>query len=341
MRTTDFAKHLTAFFTEYLIGERGVSPNTIRSYSESFSLLLNFLDEQANIKADNLRLEHITRKTVLNFLDWLQDTKKSSNATRNQRLAALRSFCTYMQYEDVKRLEQWQEILSIKVKTHEKRSVNYLSIDGIRLLLAQIPINTKKGRRDLALISLLYDSGARVQELIDLTPASLKLEKPCHVTLFGKGRKKRIVPLQDEQVNLLRSYMEENRLDLSGFNQRPLFFNSCGRKLTNSGISYILNNYINHARIQNPELIPEKISPHTLRHSKAMHLLQAGVNLVYIRDILGHVSIQTTEIYARADSKQKREALESAYVNMIPNDITECSWEKDQELKILLKNLSK
>ena len=91
MRTTDFAKHLTAFFTEYLIGERGVSPNTIRSYSESFSLLLNFLDEQVNIKADNLRLEHITRKTVLNFLDWLQDTKKSSNATRNQRLAALRS----------------------------------------------------------------------------------------------------------------------------------------------------------------------------------------------------------------------------------------------------------
>ena len=319
MKTTDFAKHLTAFFTEYLIGERGVSPNTIRSYSESFSLLLNFLDEQVNIKADNLRLEHITRKTVLNFLDWLQDTKKSSNATRNQRLAALRSFCTYMQYEDVKRLEQWQEILSIKVKTHEKRSVNYLSIDGIKLLLAQIPINTKKGRRDLALISLLYDSGARVQELIDLTPASLK----------------------EEQVNLLRSYMEENRLDLSGFNQRPLFFNSCGRKLTNSGISYILNNYINHARIQDPELIPEKISPHTLRHSKAMHLLQAGVNLVYIRDILGHVSIQTTEIYARADSKQKREALESAYVNMIPNDITERSWEKDQELKIWLRNLSK
>ena len=102
-----------------------------------------------------------------------------------------------------------------------------------------------------------------------------------------------------------------------------------------------MNNYINHARIQDPELIPEKISAHTLRHSKAMHLLQAGVNLVYIRDILGHVSIQTTEIYARADSKQKREALESAYVNMIPNDITERSWEKDQELKIWLRNLSK
>ena len=135
--------------------------------------------------------------------------------------------------------------------------------------------------------------------------------------------------------------MEENRLDLSGFNQRPLFFNSCGRKLTNSGLSYILNNYINHARIQKPELIPKKISPHTLRHSKAMHLLQAGVNLVYIRDILGHVSIQTTETYARADSKQKREALESAYVNMIPNEITKRSWEKDQELKIWLKNLSK
>ena len=178
-------------------------------------------------------------------------------------------------------------------------------------------------------------------KLIDLTPASLKLEKPCHVILFGKGRKKRIVPLQDEQVDLLHNYMEENRLNLSGFNQRPLFSNSYGRKLTNSGISYILNNYANHARIQNPELIPEKISPHTLRHSKAMHLLQAGVNLIYIRDILGHVSIQTTEIYARADSKQKRDALEAAYINIIPNDMTECSWERDQELKVWLRNLSK
>jgi site-specific recombinase XerD len=341
METTDFAKYLTAFFTEYLIGERGASPNTIRSYSETFGLLLNFMDEHEHIKADNLRLEHLSRSIVLDFLDWLQKNRGSGNTTRNQRLAAIRSFFSYMQYEDVKHLARWQEILSIKVKKDEKRSVNYLSIEGIKLLLEQIPTNTSKGRRDLALISLLYDSGARVQELIDLTPTSLRIEKPYCITLFGKGRKKRIVPLQEEQIRLLQSYMEENRLNLPAFNQSPLFANSCGRKLTNSGISYILDMYACHARILNPELIPEKISPHSLRHSKAMHLLQAGVNLVYIRDILGHVSIQTTEIYAKADSKQKREALESAYVDIIPNDATGRSWEKDPQLKVWLKNLSK
>jgi site-specific recombinase XerD len=338
MSTTDFARHLTAFFTEYLIGERGASSNTIRSYGETFCLLLNFMDEHEHIKADSLRLEHLNKRIVLDFLEWLQKNRGSGNTTRNQRLAAIRSFFSYMQYEDVKHLAQWQEILSIKVKKDERRSVNYLSIEGVKLLLEQIPTNTSKGRRDLALISLLYDSGARVQELIDLTPASLKTEKPYCITLFGKGRKKRIVPLQEEQIRLLQGYMEENRLDLPASNQRPLFANSCGRKLTNSGISYILDMYACQARILNTELIPEKISPHSLRHSKAMHLLQAGVNLVYIRDILGHVSIQTTEIYARADSKQKREALESAYVDIIPNDATSRSWEQDPQLQVWLNN---
>ena len=207
--------------------------------------------------------------------------------------------------------------------------------------MEQIPTNTKLGRRNLALIALLYDSGARVQELIDLSPASLNLNKPYCITLFGKGSKKRIVPLQEEQVKLLKSYMEENNLDKLANNQRPLFANNRGEKLTNAGVTYILNMYAGNARLLKPELIADKISPHTLRHSKAMHLLQAGVNLVYIRDILGHVSIQTTEIYARADSKQKREALEAAYVGVIPNLSIEGSWEKDSQLKTWLKNLSK
>jgi site-specific recombinase XerD len=167
------------------------------------------------------------------------------------------------------------------------------------------------------------------------------MNKPYCVTLFGKGSKKRIVPLQDEQVRLLQGYMEENRLHEAGFNQRPLFANNRGGKLTNSGITYILNRYAHNARMLNSQLIPDRISPHTLRHSKAMHLLQSGVNLVYIRDILGHVSIQTTEVYARADSKQKREALESAYESIIPKGASERSWEKDSHLKAWLKNLAK
>ncbi len=341
MATTDFAKHLTKFFTEYLVGERGASPNTIRAYSNAFTQLLTFMDEKEHISADRLSLNHLTRQVVLRFLDWLQNSRQCGNATRNQRLAALHSFFTYMQYEDTQRISQWQEVLSIKVKRQERRSVNYLTVDGVKFLLEQIPTNTRMGRRNLALIALLYDSGARVQELIDLSPSSLNLYKPYCVSLFGKGGKKRIVPLQEEQVKLLQNYMAENNLNNPGHNQRPLFANNRGGRLTNAGVTYILNMYAHNARMLKPELIPDKISPHTFRHSYAMHLLQAGVNLVYIRDILGHVSIQTTEIYARADSKQKREALEAAYINVIPSQGTEGSWEKDSQLKVWLKNLTR
>lgn len=340
--TTDFAKYLTRFFRDYLNSERGASPNTIRSYSDTFTLLLTYMDEIKHLAADRLTLNHFSREEVLNFLDWLQKERQCSNSTRNQRLAALHSFFTYMQYEDAKRLEQWQNILSIKVKRQvTKYSVNYLTVEGVKLLLERIPINTRDGRRHLALLSLLYDTGARVHELTELMPLSLNLNKPSYVTLVGKGSKKRIVPLQEAQVRLLISYMKENNLDKAAFNQRPLFSNNRGEKLTNSGVTYILNIYANNARTLKPELIPEKISPHTLRHSKAMHLLQAGVNLIYIRDILGHVSIQTTEIYARADSKQKREALEAAYVNVIPTQAYQGVWEKDSKLKEWLKSLSK
>jgi site-specific recombinase XerD len=339
---TDFAKYLTKFFTEYLVGERGASTHTIRSYSDTFTLVLTYMDKVKHIAADRLTLSHFYRETVLDFLDWLQKERKCANTTRNQRLAALHSFFKYMQYEDAKHLEQWQNILSIKVKRSELRSfVNYLGVEGIKFLLEQIPVNTKEGRRNLALLALLYDSGARVNEIIDLSPSSLNLNKPCYVTIFGKGNKKRIVPLQNEQVKLLVSYMKENHLDNPAYNQRPLFANNRGEKLTNSGVAYILNLYANNARILKPELIAEKISPHTLRHSKAMHLFQSGINLVYIRDILGHVSIQTTEIYARADSKQKREALEAAYINIIPVQANEGIWEKDSKLREWLKNFAK
>lgn len=337
----DFARYLTAFFIEYLSGERGVSQHTIRSYSNTFTLFLNYMDDVNHIKAEKFNTEHFTKQSVLRFLEWLQNERKCENATRNQRLAAIHAFCKYMQYEDVIHLEQWQNILSIKIKKTERRSVNCLTVEGIKSLLEHIPRTTKTGRRNLAMIALLYDSGARVQELIDLTPADVHMTKPFYVTLFGKGQKNRLVPLSDQQMNLLKEYMTENGLDKPSRNLRPLFSNNRGGKLTNAGITYILNHYANNVRVSNPKMIPDKISPHSLRHSKAMHLLQAGVNLVYIRDILGHVSIQTTEIYARADSKQKREALEAAYMDVIPVSRDERSWEKDSELKAWLKNLCK
>lgn len=340
-KITDYAKLLTKFFSSYLLVERGVSQNTIRSYSNTFSLLLTFMEEVKNIKADTLTLNHFNRTVILDFLDWLQTDKQNSNATRNSRLAAIHAFSRYLQYEDIVRIARWQEILSIKAKRHERNSFSYLSIEGIKFLLEQISTGTKEGCRNLAMLSLLYDSGARAQELINLTPSDLFLNKPYHVILFGKGQKKRVVPLQENQIKLLVSYMQKMRLDDVANNKRPLFSNNRGGKLTNSGLTYIIRQYANIAKALKPVLIPAKISPHTFRHSKAMHLLQAGVNLVYIRDLMGHVSIQTTEIYARADSKQKREALERAYVNVIPVNSEDGRWERDSNLKAWLKNFGK
>ena len=338
METTDFAKYLSAFLTKYLAGERNFSPNTILAYKDTFVRFINFMKERKNIEVQNLTLECITKDIVIEFLDWIQESRHCCNATRNYRLAALRSFFIYLQYENPERMYEWQKILTIKVKRHEKQCINYLTTDGIKLILEQPDQNTRSGRRNLALLSLMYDSGARVQEIIDLTPSSVRFDTPSIVKLFGKGRKARIVPLQEEQTVFLKIYMQENHLLEPYANQYPLFPNSRNEKLTRSGVTYILKSYVDLARKINPVKIPEKISCHSLRHSKAMHLLQAGVNLVYIRDLLGHVSVQTTDVYARADSKQKREAFEKAYVNLNPSTDKTKTWEKDDNLLEWLKS---
>jgi integrase/recombinase XerD len=341
MGTTDFAKHLSAFLTRYLAGERNYSPNTVLAYRDTFVQFIAFMKDRKNIEPKRLTLESITRDVVIDFLDFIQQDRHCCNATRNYRLAALKSFFNYMQYENPERMYEWQKILSIKVKRHEKQGINYLTTEGIKLLLEQPDLNSPSGRRNLAMLALIYDSGARVQEIIDLTPSSVRLDNPITIRLFGKGRKARIVPLQEEQTVFLKKYMQENHLFEPYANHYPLFSNSRKEKLTRAGVTYILNTYAGLARKINQVIIPEKISCHSLRHSKAMHLLQAGVNLVYIRDLLGHVSVQTTDVYARADSKQKREAFEKAYVDLNPNADKARSWEKDGNLMEWLKNLEK
>lgn len=341
METTNFSKYISNFFAKYLPGERNVSHNTILAYKDTFVQFITFMKEQKSIAVQKLTLEKITKETVIDFLDWLQQTRLCSNATRNNRLAAIRSFLNYLQYENPERLFEWQKIMSIKVKQHEKKSINYLTTDGIKLLLEQPDVSTLNGRRNLALLSLMYDSGARVQEMIDLTSSSIRLDSPNLVKLVGKGRKARMVPLQEEQIVFLKKYMQEVHLLEPYANLYPLFANTRNEKLTRAGVTYILKTYADQARKINPAIIPETISCHSLRHSKAMHLLQAGVNLVYIRDILGHVSVQTTDIYARADSKQKRDAFEKVYVEMKPEKLKDKSWEKDYTLLEWLKNLKK
>jgi len=281
-------------------------------------------------------MKSISRASVVEFLDWLQSERKCCDSTRNLRLAALHSFFKYVQYQNPDNLYEYQDIMSIRAKKARKKSLNYLTIEGITLLLEQPDITTKKGRRDLALLSLMYDTGARVQEMIDLTSSAIHLDKPYTIQITGKGNKTRIIPLLEKQVNILQNYLTEFGLLKPQARLYPLFFNSRYEKLTRAGVTHILLKYADKARIANPKLIPEKLSCHTLRCSKAMHLLQAGVNLVYIRDILGHASVITTEIYARADSKLKREAIEKAYVDVAPK--AEPFWENNENLLSWLKS---
>jgi integrase/recombinase XerD len=338
MKPTDFSKSLTDFLCLYLPGEKGVSHNTICAYKDAFLLFLNFMKEKKSVKTDKLTLDQITQESIIGFLDWLQVDRHCCNATRNARLAAIHSFFQYLQYRSPKRLYEWQRIMAIPIKKTERPIMNYLTLDGIKLLLEQPDQSTPKGRRDVALLSLMYDSGARVQEMIDLTPSAINFISPYTIKLHGKGNKGRIVPLMDSQIELLKDYMKRNRLLEPYAGDYTLFDNGRMGKLTRMGVTGILKKYACMARKKDAPLIPQIVTPHILRHSKAMHLLQSGVNLVYIRDFLGHTSVSTTETYARTDSKFKREALEQAYVETSrkEND-RQPSWLRETELLEWLK----
>ena len=330
MKPTDFAYYLSAFFTKYLPNECGSSTNTVSSYRDTFLLLLRYLRDQKSMRIERLLLKDFHKDLVRGFLDWIETDRHCSAATRNVRLTAIHSFFRYLQFEFPDFLLEWQKILDIPVKKNPRGTPTYMTLEGIKLLLQMPNRRTKSGRRDVALLSLMYDTGARVQEIADLTPSMVRLSAPSTIKLVGKGKKARIVLLMEKQTDILSRYMIENRLNIPNANQYPLFSGRRGEKFTRAGISYILRKYVEMARALDAALVPPKFSPHCLRHSKAMHLLQSGVNLVYIRDLLGHVSVQTTEIYAKADSRKKREAIEQAYTDVSPE--IKPQWEGNHDL---------
>lgn len=333
-KITDLAQHLTGFFTEYLSGIRNLSKNTIRAYRDTFRLLLVFYSEIYAIPPEKLVIKKMDDKTIILYLDWLQKERNCTNSTRNQRLAAIHTFFRYLQLQDPELLLLCQKILLIPFKKAPKITIKHLTAEHTKLLLAQPDVSTASGKRDMVLLSVLYDTGARVQEICDLRVRDIRLEPPALVILTGKGCKTRHVPLLGNTINLLRNYMEVHDLLKNGKQDKPLFFNQRHVALTRAGITHILQKYADKLKCQGVSL---KITPHILRHSKAMHLLQAGINIIYIRDILGHVSIQTTEMYARVDLETKRKALENAYSDMTPENLP--NWNQDKNLLDFLENL--
>lgn len=259
-------------------------------------------------------------------------------ATRNIRLASIHAFARFVERKNPAHMFEMQKILSIPYKKAEKGSLEYISRDAMKYLLAIPDVREKSGLRDSALLSLMYDTGCRVQELCDLSVCDVRLASPPTVRLTGKGKKTRIVPIMPPMSALLEKYLKRYGLNNPANSFCPLFQNRMGGKLTRKGVSYIVDKYFQEAKNNEPSLYPDRLTPHCFRHSKSMHLLHAGVSLIYIRDLLGHVDIKTTEIYARIDGEMKRKALEKG-MNLVPNN-QQPIWQENKTLLEWLKNLN-
>jgi site-specific recombinase XerD len=333
MPPSDLARRwLTRFFTNHLAGERAVSPKTIVAYRDAIKLLLIWFRDTERIPPEKLRLSDIDRPRVLRFLDWLETERGCGAATRNQRLAVIKSFCRYTAVEQPEKLDQVTQVLAIRQKRAPARDLGHLTGDEVKTLLAQPGTGNARAVRDTVLLAVAYDTAARVQELCDLNIADIRAANPTTVTIRGKGSKTRYVPLMEPTAELLVDYLEHHdRHPGLGADTSPLFHGPNHSRLTRSGIEKLLARHVRAVRARDPSWAPGlPITPHTLRRTRAMHLIQAEVNLIYIRDLLGHADISTTEIYARADAETKRKAIENAYESLTPDALPD--WTQDPSL---------
>lgn len=338
MKTTDFAVLLNKFFVQFLPNERGSTPLTIDSYRYAFILFLSFLEEVCSIPADKAKISDMTRDTVIAFLNWLED-RGNSISTRNQRQAAINSFIHFLKYEYPDYLNEYQRILAIPIKKAPKKEVSYVKEDGLQQIVNEIDTRRKNGMRDLVILLLFYSTAIRVSELIGVRVKDLSLSQPYTLLVRGKGQKSRYVPLMPNVVSQIYSYLDAMDYNHPEKMDEFLFLNHMGKPFTRQGINYLIRSYSDKARMKDPSKIPEDMSPHKLRHSAAMGLVDSGVDLIYIRDLLGHVSVKTTEVYAKADAKLKREAIEAASKEIVPKE--ESQWDNNADLKLWLKSFNK
>jgi integrase/recombinase XerD len=294
-------QYVQRFFQEYLRVHRGMSPNTVFAYRDTIKLFMRFLTTHTGREPARISLDHLQPDAVLAFLGDIE-TKGNCVTTRNLRLSALRTFFGYLVTQDTLRVGQYQRVIAIPLKQASQPLMGYLEVEEVKAILQSIDQRTETGRRDYILINLLYNTGARVQEICDLRREDVS-KSPPSVVITGKGRKTRQVPLWPETATILREYMND------GDPQERVFQNSRGMPLTRFGIHHIIGTRIRAAATACPSLAKKKVTPHTFRHTTAMHLLQSGVELTVIKSWLGHVQISTTHAYIEIDLKMKQKAL--------------------------------
>jgi integrase/recombinase XerD len=294
-----------SFFYSYLQNTRGASAHTVRAYRDALKLFFLFLADRKRRPVADLALEDIQSDAVLAFLNHVESKRGNSAVTRNCRLAAIRSFVQHLLRQDVSRGGQYGRILAIRNKRALSRTVSYLEPEEARAVIAAVDPRRRDGERDHALLLFLYNTGARISEVLAVRASDLRLERPRQVRLLGKGQKERICPLWSETASALR------RILTKGSAADFLFRNTRGAQLTRDGTAYLLAKYVRLAAQQVPMLKKRRVTPHVMRHSCAVALLQAGVDVSVIRDYLGHASVATTSRYITTNLQMKRHVLEA------------------------------
>jgi len=327
-------QQVESFFREHLQRTRGASRHTVFSYRDSLQLFFCYLADANRRDVSKLRLEDITEGNVLAFLAHLESARGNSVATRNSRLTAIRTFCRYLIRKDTTNAGEYGLIVSLSGKKGPKPIVPYLEPAEVKLLLEQVNQDELLGLRDYTLIQFLYNTGVRVSEALSLSVDTLELGSG-QVRVLGKGRKDRMCPIWRGTTALLKRYIARWKL---GPKSR-LFCNARHRPLTTSGVSYILKRNFEAAMKKNPILRKRKITPHVMRHSCACALLQSGVDLVTVRDLLGHETVRTTGRYVKANMKAKRQALEEFWKTVDLSDGTAAPWTPKPELLEFLASL--
>ena len=327
MTATDFAVLVTKFLTEYLPLHRNCSKNTISSYKDSLKLFIFFLRDDKSMNINKFKMHQINRELILEFIEWLEN-RGNSPVTINHRLAGIKSFINFAQYESVENLAYLQSVLSVKSLKTTTRQVDYLTEEQMNKLINLPPTDTFTGLRHRIIMCLLYDTGARVQELCDLKIEDINLGNNPTVKLHGKGSKIRIVPISKNMNQILEVYISKFYSNIKLKNEY-LIKNKNNQQMSRDGIEYIVQKYATILKNNDPSF-PSKVHPHMFRHSKAMHMLAVDIPIVYIRDFLGHEDISTTMIYARADSRKKNEAINNLAPKLIEENYVD--WSKDQDL---------
>lgn len=335
----EFASMLSGFLTDYLMAQKNLSHNTLSSYRDTFILLFRFMQHSKGISPEKLKLDDLNICCIQDFLLWLESVRNYSIASRNQRLAAIHSFFRYIIFLYPELILMCQQVLEIPYGRVPQKTIHFLTEEQMKQLLAQPDISSQAGLRDAALMSLLYDSAARVQEFIDLDICDLKVGKSPALMLTGKGRKTRQVPLMDDTSHLLETYLgciPESKMAAAAV---PLFKSHTGKRFTRPGVTHVLQKYSRLAFGESG--IGFSVTPHVMRHSKGMHMLHAGITVYYIKEFLGHADLSTTErYYVRADTEMKRKALVKM-ASPLPHETSAETpvWKGDSDLLDWLKSL--